>query len=232
MSAFWIWLKAKEGLKLGRKADIWTVIRSPSASEFVDFGDNLFQRASMVSISLILLSLGLAMDAFAVAVAHGASHRSNHVTALRMSFVFGVAQAIMPLLGWILGIAFAAFVQAAAHWIAFVLLSILGLRMIKEGFDRNTDKAMKDLSLWPLLVAGIATSIDAAVAGVTLPSFGVPIVIACVVIGLTTFVLTYPGVFLGALIGARIGKWAEVLGGLILIGLGIKIFMAHQTFGV
>ena len=171
------------------------------------------------------------MDAFAAAVAQGASCRSSHNTALRMSFAFGLAQAIMPLLGWGLGIAFAVFVKAAAHWIALILLSILGLRMIKEGLDRDAEVAIKELSLWPLLVAAIATSIDAAVAGITLPSFGVPIIFACMVIGLTTSILTYPGVYLGALVGAKIGKWAEVLGGLILIGLGAKIFVAHQFFG-
>ncbi|MFT5329055.1 manganese efflux pump MntP family protein [Parasphingorhabdus sp.] len=185
----------------------------------------------MIMITLILLSLGLAMDAFAAAVAQGASSRPNRSTALRMSLAFGLAQAIMPLLGWGLGIAFAAVMASVAHWIALALLSILGLRMIKEGLDRHPDQPMKELSLWPLLVVAIATSIDAAVAGITLPSFGAPIVLACAVIGLTTALLTYPGVYLGALVGARIGKWAEVLGGLILIGLGVKIFVAQQYFG-
>ena len=182
-------------------------------------------------ITLLLLSLGLAMDAFAAAVAPGASSRPSRKTALRMSLAFGLAQAIMPLLGWALGIAFAAIMASAAHWIALALLTILGLRMIKEGLDRNPEEPMKELSLWPLLVVAIATSIDAAVAGITLPTIGAPIVLACVVIGLTTSLLTYPGVYLGALVGARIGKWAEVLGGLILIGLGIKIFVAQQYFG-
>ncbi|CAO1654836.1 manganese efflux pump MntP family protein [Parasphingorhabdus sp. NYA22] len=182
-------------------------------------------------ITLLLLSLGLAMDAFAAAVAQGAASRPNRKTALRMSLAFGLAQAIMPLLGWALGIAFAAIMASAAHWIALALLTILGLRMIKEGLDRNPEEPMKELSLWPLLVVAIATSIDAAVAGITLPTIGAPIVLACVVIGLTTSLLTYPGVYLGALVGARIGKWAEVLGGLILIGIGIKIFVAQQYFG-
>ena len=132
----------------------------------------------MIMFSLILLSLGLAMDAFAAAVAQGASSRPSRSMALRMSLAFGLAQAIMP-----------------------------------------------------LLVVAIATSIDAAIAGITLPSIGAPIILACAVIGLTTALLTWPGVYLGALVGARIGKWAEVLGGLILIGLGIKIFVVQQFFG-
>jgi putative Mn2+ efflux pump MntP len=185
----------------------------------------------MIMITLLLLSLGLAMDAFAAAVAQGASSRPNRSTALRMSVAFGLAQAIMPLLGWTLGIAFATIMASVAHWIALVLLGILGLRMIKEGLDRDPEEAMKKLSLWPLLVVAIATSIDAAVAGITLPSIGAPILLACAVIGLTTAVLTYPGVYLGALVGTRIGKSAEMLGGLILIGLGIKIFVVQQFFG-
>ena len=185
----------------------------------------------MVMIPLLLLSLGLAMDAFAAAVAQGASSRPSRTTAIRMSIAFGLAQAIMPLLGWALGIVFSSFIATVAHWIALVLLTALGLRMIKEGFDRDTEEAMRELSLWPVLAAAIATSIDAAIAGITLPSFGAPIVLACIVIGLTTSVLTYPGVYLGALAGARIGKWAEVLGGLILIGLGVKIFIAKQILG-
>ena len=185
----------------------------------------------MMMISLLLLSLGLAMDAFAAAVAQGAASRPSRSMALRMSLAFGLAQAIMPLLGWGLGIAFAASIDSVAHWVALVLLSGLGLRMIREGLDRDEEEALKELSSWSLLVAAIATSIDAAVAGITLPSIGAPIVLACIVIGLTTSVLTYPGVYLGALVGARIGKWAEVLGGLILIGLGIKIFVMQQFFG-
>jgi len=185
----------------------------------------------MIMLSLILLSLGLAMDAFAAAVAQGASSRPSRSMALRMSLAFGLAQAIMPLLGWGLGIAFAAAIESVAHWIALVLLGGLGLRMIREGLDRDPDEPLKELSLWPLLVVAVATSIDAAIAGITLPSIGAPIVLACAVIGLTTALLTWPGVYLGALVGARIGKWAEVLGGLILIGLGIKIFVVQQFFG-
>lgn len=186
----------------------------------------------MIFATLVLLSLGLAMDAFAAAVAQGAASRPSRSTALRMSFAFGSAQAVMPLLGWALGMAFAAVMQSVAHWIAFVLLAILGLRMIREGLDRDPEAPSKDLTLWPLLVMAIATSIDAAVAGITLPSFGAPILLACLLIGLTTSLLVYPGVFLGALLGTRVGQWAEVLGGLILIGLGAKIFIAQQYFPV
>ena len=196
----------------------------------IEFPIKKLQAATMIFATLVLLSLGLAMDAFAAAVAHGASARPSRSAALRMSFAFGLAQAVMPLLGWTLGMAFAAVMQSVAHWIAFLLLGILGLRMIREGFDRGMPS--KDLAIWPLLVMAVATSIDAAVAGITLPSFGAPILLACLVIGLTTSLMTYPGVFLGALMGTRVGKWAEVLGGLILIGLGAKIFILQQFFAV
>lgn len=145
-----------------------------------------------------------------------------------MSLAFGLAQAIMPVFGWGLGTAFGENIEVLDHWIALVLLGILGLRMIREALNRDPDAAITQLTLWPLLAAAAATSVDAAVAGVTLPTFGIPIAAACAVIGLTTAVLTYPGVYLGALAGEKLGKWAEVLGGLILIGLGVKIFLEHQ----
>lgn len=167
------------------------------------------------------------MDAFAAAVAQGASRRPSRATALRMSLAFGAAQGLMPLLGWGLGVAFGEIVEAVDHWIALVLLGFLGLRMIREGLDHGPDKTVPDAAIWPLLLAAVATSIDAAVAGVTLPTFGAPIAAACAVIGLTTAVLTFPGVYLGALAGEKLGGRAEVFGGLVLIGLGIKIFFEH-----
>lgn len=182
----------------------------------------------MISFSLLLLSLALAMDAFAAAVAQGASHRPDRSTALRTSLAFGLAQGIMPLFGWGLGAMSGEFIQALDHWIALMLLGFLGQRMIRDGLNDDPDTAIRDITIWPLVVAAVATSIDAAVAGVTLPSFGVPIAAACIVIGLTTAVLTFPGVYLGAMAGRKLGKWAEVLGGLILIGLGVRIFIEHQ----
>lgn len=179
-------------------------------------------------ISLFLLSVALAMDAFAAAVAQGAACRPNRSTAVSMALAFGGAQAIMPLFGWGLGIAFGDIIDAVDHWIALVLLGVLGLRMIAEGLDRDQADTIRHLTFWPLMTAAVATSIDAAVAGVTLPSFGVPIAAACAVIGLTTAALTYPGVYLGALAGAKLGKRAEIVGGVILIGLGVKIFIEHQ----
>lgn len=182
----------------------------------------------MMWISLFFLSLALAMDAFAAAVAQGAVCKPNRSTALRMSLAFGGAQAIMPLFGWGLGVAFGDIMETLDHWIALVLLGFLGVRMIGEGMARDAAETIRHLTIWPLMAAAVATSIDAAVAGVTLPTFGVPIAVACAVIGLTTAALTYPGVYLGALAGAKLGKRAEVLGGIILIGLGVKIFVEHQ----
>ncbi len=171
------------------------------------------------------------MDAFAVAVSQGAANRADGAAALRIAVAFGVAQAVMPLIGWSLGALFVAVISSVDHWIALALLGYLGLRMIKEGLGRDEADKAASLGGWALLAASLATSVDAAVAGVTLPMFGVPVLLACVAIGVTTAVLSYAGVYFGAAVGARLGKTAEVAGGIILIGLGARIFIEHQFFG-
>lgn len=185
----------------------------------------------MIALSLMLLAVGLAMDAFAASVAQGASSGSRAAAALRIGAAFGAAQAIMPLIGWGLGLAFAPVVRAADHWVALVLLGFIGIRMVREGLSRDDDAPARQLIGWALLATAIATSIDAAAAGVALPMLGIPIIIACAVIGVTTAILSFGGVYLGAVAGARLGKAAEVAGGLVLIGLGLKIFIEHQFFG-
>jgi len=119
-------------------------------------------------------------------------------------------------------------VQAVDHWVALVLLGFLGIRMLKEGLGRGEDGCPPALAGWALLSAAIATSIDAAAAGVTLPLLDQPISLAVLVIGAITALLCFGGVFAGAALGPRLGKKAEVLGGLMLLGLGIKIFTEHQ----
>lgn len=171
------------------------------------------------------------MDAVAASVAQGAACRVGGAGAVKIGAAFGVAQAAMPMVGWTLGLAFAPIVQSADHWIALILLSFLGMRMVREGLSAEEDRPSKRLVGWALAAAAIATSIDAAAAGVTLPMLSVPLLVACATIGLTTAVLSYAGVYLGALAGARIGKAAEIAGGVILVGLGLKIFVEHQFFG-
>jgi len=180
--------------------------------------------------SLLALALGLAMDAFAVSVAQGASRRSTR-GALRIGAAFGVAQGLMPLIGWALGAAFEGAIREIDHWVAFVLLGLLGMKMLREGLSGEAATPAPALIGWALLGAAVATSIDAAAAGITLPMIGAPIAIACAVIGLVTAALCVAGVRIGAAYGARLGKLAEIAGGTLLILIGAKILIQHLFFG-
>lgn len=180
---------------------------------------------------LIALAFGLAMDAFAVSVAQGASRRAGMGAALAMGAAFGLAQGLMPLIGWGLGWALAGVIRSVDHWIAFVLLGLLGAKMLREGLSKDEATAAPALIGWTLLGAAIATSIDAAAAGITLPMLGTPILVSCVVIGAITAALCVAGVLIGAASGARLGKIAEVIGGLVLIAIGTRVLIEHLFFG-
>ncbi|TMJ18759.1 MAG: manganese efflux pump [Alphaproteobacteria bacterium] len=180
--------------------------------------------------ALFLLALALSMDAFAVALCQGAAGGGTRA-ALRAGAAFGLAQGLMPLVGWSLGIAFAASIAAVDHWIALILLSILGLKMIHEGATAEHENGRPLLSGWALFAAAIATSIDAAAAGITLPTIGAPILAAVAAIGATTAIMSFAAVLIGRAAGDRLGKWAEIAGGLMLIGIGARIFVQHQFPG-
>ena len=181
-------------------------------------------------IALLLLSLALAMDAFAVSLVRGAARAPRIGEAATVAGAFGIAQGAMPLLGWGLGVAFAAWFAAIDHWIAFVLLGVLGLRMIRAALADDAPGAGADAGFaWGLLVAAIATSIDAAAAGITLPLLGPPIWLACAVIGGVTAILCFVGYLAGAKAGGKVGKRAELLGGAVLIALGCKILVEHLS---
>ncbi len=183
------------------------------------------------SFSILALSLGLAMDAFAVSVAQGASARPGTAGTLRIAGAFGVAQGLMPLIGWALGAAFESAIREVDHWVAFVLLGLLGARMLREGLAGAAATPAPALIGWALLGAAVATSIDAAAAGITLPVIGAPVLIACAAIGLITAALCVAGVRIGAAYGARLGRLAEVAGGTLLILIGAKILIQHLFFG-
>ncbi len=176
----------------------------------------------------ILLALALAMDAFAVALTQGARFRPGWRGALAIALTFGVFQAVMPLIGWGIGAFAMSHVEAVDHWIAFGLLTFLGVRMLgghvgeAEASHRLTGKA--------LMVAGVATSIDALAAGITLPTLDVAPLTATALIGIVTFALSGAGVMLGRIAGDRWGTWAERAGGMILIGLGAKILAEHTGY--
>ncbi len=177
------------------------------------------------------LAFGVAGDAFAVSVAQGASRRPGIGGALAIGAAFGVAQGLMPLIGWGLGVAFADMIREVDHWIAFVLLGLLGIKMLREGLAGGDATPAPALIGWALLGAAIATSVDAAAAGITLPMLGSPIATACLVIGAITAALCFAGVLIGAASGARIGRLAELAGGLVLIGIGVRVLIVHLFFG-
>jgi putative Mn2+ efflux pump MntP len=176
-------------------------------------------------IAALLLAVALAMDAFAVALTQGAKFRPDAPAALAIAATFGAFQAVMPLIGWGIGAVALAYVEAVDHWIAFGLLTFLGLRML--GGHVGEEEAKSALTGRALMIAGVATSIDALAAGITLPTLAVAPWIAVALIGGITFVMSLGGVVLGRVAGDRFGTWAERAGGVILIGLGCKILAEH-----
>lgn len=177
-------------------------------------------------IAALLLAAALAMDAFAVALAQGARFRPTAAGGLAIALTFGAFQGVMPLAGWAIGALALAYVAAVDHWIAFGLLAFLGLRML-TGHVGDAEAA-EALTGRALLLAGVATSIDALAAGITLPTLGVAPLLAVALIGSITALMSGAGVLLGRVAGEHWGEWAERAGGLILIGLGVKILAEHS----
>lgn len=182
-------------------------------------------------LSIALLALAMSTDAFAAAVCKGSVlHRPQLREALRTGAIFGSIEALTPIVGWLLGTMAASVVEAWDHWIAFALLGILGVRMILAGLandcDSDTPQRLRH-SFWILAITGFATSIDSMVVGVGLGFLDVAILPVALVIGLTTFTMVAIGVMLGRVIGAVAGQRAEIVGGLILIGIGSTILYQH-----
>ncbi len=182
--------------------------------------------------AVLTLAVGLSMDATAVAAAKGFAAqelRPTHV--LKTSLMFGGFQAGMPVLGWVVGSRFASSIEAWDHWIAFALLGGIGAKMIVDVIrgesEEEAEKETSHFGFWPLLVLAVATSIDALVAGLTLPLMAVPIAVAAALIGVTTAGLSAAGAHAGRKLGARIGRKLDVVGGILLIGLGAKILVEH-----
>jgi putative Mn2+ efflux pump MntP len=181
-------------------------------------------------IALLLLALALAMDALVVSIARGAAGPHRLRPALDTGLAFGVAQGVMPLIGWALGALFAGVIEAVDHWVAFGLLGFLGVRMILAALSEEDETlgAGQGAGYWHVLAAAaVATSIDAAAAGLTLDLLGVPVWLACLIIAAVTAALCVPGYWFAARIGLRFGKLAEMVGGVVLIGLGCKILVEH-----
>jgi putative Mn2+ efflux pump MntP len=186
----------------------------------------------MSPFTIAALAVGMSIDAFVASVSRGAGlRRPPFKEALRTGIVFGAVETITPLIGWLAGIFASQYVQTIDHWIAFTLLAIVGGRMAMEGFSRSEDEsgASDNRSLIVLMATAIGTSIDAMAVGVSLAFLDVNIVVVAIAIGLATFAMSTGGMMLSRLIGRRFGKWAEVIGGVGLIGLGCSILFEHLT---
>ena len=182
----------------------------------------------MSLIELFLIAVALSMDAFAVAICKGLSIRCmNPKSAVVIGLYFGGFQALMPLLGFLLGIRFQEAITAYDHWIAFVLLSVIGGNMIKESLNPEEDSCDASVSFQSMVVLAVATSIDALAVGVTFAFLEVEIFAAISFIGTVTFVFSVLGIRIGNLFGIRFKSRAELACGVILMGMGLKILLEH-----
>ena len=182
---------------------------------------------------IILLAIALAMDAFSVSITQGMLIRKKAFPlALKLSIVFGFFQALMPLVGYLLGTAFASYIQSIDHWIAFILLGFLGIRMIRESLQNDeiqeSGHDLDSLDFKTVIVLAVATSIDALASGIAISFLELSqMLTAAAFIGITTFTLSFAGVYIGQKFGGKFKAKAEFAGGAILILLGTKILLEH-----
>lgn len=180
-------------------------------------------------ITIIVIAVGLAMDAFAISIVSGSASKQVKVKyALRVAIFFGGFQLFMPLIGSLAGLTFKKYIAGYDHWVAFGLLASVGGKMIYESFKIKSAGQNVNLSnIFVLLVLSIATSIDALAVGITLSLITSYIVTAAIIIGLITFAISYFGVFIGQKAGHFFENKVEAVGGLVLIGIGLKILLGH-----
>lgn len=188
-------------------------------------------------LEIIFISVGLAMDCLAVSIAGGAgTGRSGFSTpvrqkvfnALRVGVFFGTFQALMPLIGWYIGSGFKNLIEKVDHWVAFGLLCAIGIKMIYEAIKSRGEKRKINLTaLLPLLILSIATSIDALAVGISFSLLDIPLYLSIAIIGVFTFLFSVSGYLIGNRIGRMLKNNVEIAGGIILIGIGIKILIEH-----
>ena len=182
-------------------------------------------------IELFLIAVGLSMDAFAVSVCKGlAMPKCTFKKAAIVGLWFGGFQALMPAIGYILGAQFQEAIASIDHWIAFVLLTLIGGNMIHEALDNDEEEADASLDVKTMFLLAVATSIDALAIGITFAFLKVNIIPAVCFIGIVTFIISFAGVKIGNVFGARYKNKAEIVGGVILILLGLKILLEHLGF--
>lgn len=179
-------------------------------------------------IELIILAIALSMDAFAVSLGLGTKQATlNKSLALKVGLLFGFFQGFMPLIGYFAGIGLSSFIESVDHWIAFILLALIGGKMVYESFGEPIEEEISIITNKVLLLLAIATSIDAMAAGFTLTLMATTIITSIFIIGLTTFIFSYGGILLGSRGGAFLESKAELLGGIVLIAIGLKILVQH-----
>lgn len=183
----------------------------------------------MKLIDLLLIGVGLAMDCFAVAICYGfLSERFKWKYIIRLAVFFGGFQALMPVIGWLIGLAFIDLISQIDHWIAFALLGFIGVKMLVEALRKKDESTGVQFDrLVVLLSLSLATSIDALIVGMSFAFLQVNILEAVLIIGVISVLFTLLGVGLGKRYGKLLGKKAEIIGGVVLIGIGIKILIEH-----
>ena len=185
-------------------------------------------KLKMEVLEIVLIAIGVAMDAFAVSICKGLSMKKmNWKKALIIGAYFGIFQGLMPLIGYFLGATFQNLVTQIDHWVAFVLLLFVGLKMLKEAFSNDSENINDDVDFKTMIVLAIATSIDALAIGITFAFLQTNILLAVLAIGFITFAVCVIGVKIGNKFGDKYERKAETVGGLILIFMGIKILLEH-----
>jgi manganese efflux pump family protein len=191
-------------------------------------------------LAIILIGIGLSMDALAVAITRGALLKKVRMrNALKVGTYFGVFQAVMPFIGWALGIKLSEYITEIDHWVALILLGFIGGKMIYESIKENgvgcekvrVSEEKNPLNNRTLIVLAIATSIDALAVGVSFACLNESILKAITIIGITTFVICFTGVLIGKKCGDLLKNHAKLFGGIILVAIGVKIFIEHTAFG-
>ncbi|MBZ5488159.1 manganese efflux pump [Halomonas aquamarina] len=182
----------------------------------------------MTPFALVFLAFSMSADAFAASISKGAElKRPRFRHAVGIGLVFGVIEAITPMIGWVAGVASQRFVQAWDHWVAFALLTAIGAHMISAGLKKEETIAHRKQTLWLLVLTATATSIDAMAVGASLAFIDADIIVTSLAIGLATTLMASAGTLLGHKLGKFVGHWAELIGGVVLIGIGCTVLAEH-----
>jgi putative Mn2+ efflux pump MntP len=181
-----------------------------------------------MDLSILLIAIGLAMDSFSVSIARGfsISKEKQSIEAVKTGFFFGLFQGGMPIIGWFVGLSVIDFIAGFDHWIAFLLLCVIGIRMIYESFSIESNKIICSSNLKVLFILSIAISIDALAVGLSLSFIETSIVMPAIIIGIITFFLSFLGIFIGKKFGSKFDK-IGILGGVILIVIALRILIEH-----